>query len=176
MELFEAIVQRHSYRGPFLDAPVPREHLLQIVDAGLRAPSAKNEQVASFVIVDDRSLIDRIMQILGHPSTAGARAVIVCVVDPRPVHFAGSYAVEDCAAAVENMLLAITALGYASVWYDGILRAENRAARVAELLGVPRGFQVRVLLPVGVPATPGVQRDRKPFDQRAWFNGYGKQD
>ena len=31
MEVFEAITKRHSYRGDFTDAPVPRENLVKIV-------------------------------------------------------------------------------------------------------------------------------------------------
>lgn len=44
MDLFTAIAQRHSYRGPFTDQAIPREDLQQIVQAGIVAPSGKNEQ------------------------------------------------------------------------------------------------------------------------------------
>jgi len=71
------------------------------------------------------------------------------------------------------MLLAITALGYASVWMDGVLRYENRAQRIAQLLGVPNDKQVRVVLPVGIPAVTVTQKEKLPFQQRAWFNRYG---
>ena len=82
------------------------------------------------------------------------------------------FAVEDYAAAVENMLLAVTALGYAAVWLDGMLRREGRAAKVGALLGVPASREVRVILPLGVPAEQWVQREKRPFDERAWFNGW----
>ena len=84
-----------------------------------------------------------------------------------------SFAPEDCAAAAQNMLLAITALGYAGVWLDGALRVNNVAEQVGQLLGVPPGKTVRILLPIGVAAEPGAQREKLPFEQRAWFNRYG---
>ncbi len=84
-----------------------------------------------------------------------------------------AFAAEDCAACVANMLLAITALGYASVWLDGVLRRDDKAARVSRLLGVPEGKCVRILLPLGVPAEPAVQKEKLPFAERAWFNQYG---
>ena len=84
-----------------------------------------------------------------------------------------AFAAEDCAACVANMLLAITALGYASVWLDGVLRRDDKAARVSRLLGVPEGKCVRILLPLGVPAEPAVQKEKLPFAERAWFNRYG---
>ncbi len=173
MDVFEAIRRRHSYRGPFTDAPVPREDLRKIVEAGIRAPSGKNEQTTSFVIVDDPALLEQAKQIIDRPVCATAKAMIVCVADPRPVFNGMSFYKEDCAAAVENMLLAITALGYATVWLDGALRVNQTAERLAELLGVPADRRVQVVLPLGVPAEQWEQKPKLPFEQRAWFNRFG---
>jgi nitroreductase len=173
MELFEAIAKRYSYRGEFTDAPVPRKDLERIVQAGIQAASACNAQVASFVAVDEPSLVRQIAEIIGKPFCLSAKAMIVCVADPRPVYGTTSFVAEDCAASVENMLLAITALGYATVWLDGVLRAEDRAARIGQLLGAPANRVVRIVLPIGVPTTPGVQREKLPFAERAWFNRFG---
>ena len=170
MDVFEAIAKRHSYRGEFTKTLVPRNDLEKIVQAGIRAPSGKNEQVVSFVIVDDRDLLAKLAKVIDKPVCVTAGAMIVCVVDPRPVYNAISFAAEDCAASVENMLLAITALGYATVWLDGVLRLENRAARIGELLGVPPDREVQIILPLGVPMEPGIQREKAPFTERAWFN------
>ena len=173
MDVFEAVQRRYSYRGEFTKTPIPRDDLKKIVQAGVQAPSAKNEQVASFVIVDDPRLLRQIAEIVQRPVCQTAQATIACVADPRPVLGDVSFAAEDCAAAVENILLAVTALGYATVWLDGVLRVEDKAARVGRLLGVPEGKSVRVLLPLGVAANPGTQQERLPFHQRAWFNRYG---
>jgi nitroreductase len=173
MDLLEAIAKRHSYRGPFTNAPVPRDDLRKIVQAGIHAPSACNEQVAQFVVVDNPNLLTEIAAIVDRPVCQTARAMIVCVTDNRPVYKDIAFPAEDCAASVENMLLAITAMGYASVWLDGVLRVGDVAARVGKLLGVPDEFTVRILLPVGAAAEPGKQRERLPFERRAWFNRYG---
>jgi len=100
MDLFEAIERRHSYRKAFTDDPVPREDLVEIVRAGIRAPSAKNEQVATFVIVDDPQLLKQIAEVVKRPVCDTARAMIACVEDPRPVIGEVSFSVEDCSAAV----------------------------------------------------------------------------
>ncbi len=173
MDVFEAVSKRYSYRGEFTDAPVPREDLIKIVLAGIHAPSGKNEQTTSFVIVDDPRLLGQIAQIVDKPVCHSAKAMVVCVIDPRPVLGNLSFAVEDCAAAVENMLLAITSVGYATVWLDGVLRSEDKAARIARLLAVPEDKSVRILLPLGVAAEPGTQKEKLPFEKRAWFNRYG---
>lgn len=177
MEFFETVAKRHSYRAGFKPLPLPRADLQKIVQAGLDAPSGKNAQTTQFVIVDDPVLVARIAPM----HTAGkafqqARAFIACVVDRTPdaVYEGMSFQVEDCAAAVENMLLAITALGYASVWIDGWLRVEDRNTRIGELLGVPRDKIIRVILPVGIPAETYPAPPKKPFEQRAWFNAFAK--
>jgi nitroreductase len=170
MDVFEAIAKRHSYRGEFTAEPVPRSDLEKIAQAGIQAPSGCNEQVVSFVIVDDPQLLAKIAAIIQKPVCDTAKAIIACVIDPRPVRLGLSFAAEDCAAAVQNMLLAITALDYATVWLDGVLRAENRAAMIGELLAVPTDKIVRVVLPIGRAATPGSQREKLPFNRRAWFD------
>jgi nitroreductase len=173
MDVFEAIGKRYSHRGEFTAAPVAREDLVKIVLAGMRAPSAKNDQVTSFVIVDQPEQVQAVAQILDRPVCYAAKAIIVCVTDPRAVFQGLSFAVEDCAAAVENMLLAATALGYASVWVQGCLRLGDTAERLGRLLGVPEGHQVQIALPIGVPAQTGTQAPRQAFEQRAWFNRWG---
>ncbi len=172
MDLFEAIEKRYSYRGEFTDAPVPRDDLEKIVMAGIRAATGKNEQVASFVIIDNPDLLKQIAEIVGKPTCRTAKAMIACIGDPRPVLGNLSFVAEDCAASVSNMLLAVTALGYATVWLDGVLRGENKAERIGKVLGVPEGKYVRILLPIGVAAEPGTQKEKLPFEQRAWFNKY----
>jgi len=176
VDLFDAIAARHSYRGDFTPAPVPRSDLERIVRAGLVAPSACNEQVVSFVRLDDPAVLRPIAEIVGKPVCRTAKAMIACVADPRPVYSNISFDREDAAAAVENMLLAITALGYATVWLDGVLRVEDRAERIAKLIGIPPNQTLRVLLPIGVPVEAGRQREKLPFHRRAWFNRYGGGD
>jgi nitroreductase len=177
MDFFEVVRRRHSYRGPFREDAVPREDLERIVQAGLHAPSGKNEQTTTFVIVDDAELVGRIAALPGaNQAVREARAYIACTIgrEPAMVYEGYHFHVEDCAAATENMLLAITALGYASVWVDGWVRLENRAATIGDWLNVPADRVIRILLPIGVPAEEHSQREKLPFAKRAWFNQYGE--
>lgn len=176
MDLFEAIKQRHSYRGEFASAPVPREDLKKIVQAGLDAPSGCNAQTTEFIIVDDHELIAKISSIFDKVFVTEAKALIVCLVnlDAQPVFADMSFELEDCSAAVENMLLAITALGYSSVWLDGMLRHDNAWKKIAEILGIPENKRPQVLLPVGKAVSEVRVPGKKPFEDRAWFNTYGK--
>lgn len=176
MDFFTAVAARHSYRGPLRAAPVPREDLARIVDAGIRAPSGKNCQTTHFVVIDDPGLVVQLRRLHAtNRAMQTASALIACLVDrdPPPVYEGYDFQIEDCAAAVENMLLAVAALGYASVWIDGWLRVGGRAAAVANLIGAPPEKIVRVLLPIGVPEQPGQQPARRGVGERAWYNRYG---
>jgi nitroreductase len=175
MDLFEAMKKRHSYRGAFQSKIVLKEDLVKILEAGLKAPSGKNQQTTEFVIVNDLVLVEQIAIMHDvNKAVQQAKAFIVCIVDkePKPIYGAFSFQLEDCSAAVENMLLAIAALGYASVWIDGWLRVENRAEKIASLLSLPENKKVQVLLPVGVPSKLYTQPKKKSFDERVWFNSY----
>jgi len=175
VDVFEAIERRHSYRGAFAPQRVPRTDLERIVAAGIRAPSGYNGQSTSFVIVDDPGLLARLAEITGSALIGGAPAAVVVVMDPNATpEKAFRFGVEDYAAAAENMLLAVTALGYAAVWLDGMLRREDRAAKVGALLGVPDSREVRVILPIGVPLERWTQKEKKPFAERAWFNAWAR--
>lgn len=172
MDVFEAIEKRHSYRAVYTDDPVSRSDLQKIVQAGIQAPSGCNVQTTSFVIIDDAVKIQDIAKLLGKDFVLSCKAIIACIATHPPIYHGMSFGAEDCAAAVENMLLAITALGYATVWLDGCLRLEGRERKIAEMLGVPDDAEVRILLPVGVPAKQWKQMEKKPFEERAGFNDY----
>ncbi|MCL2348859.1 MAG: nitroreductase family protein [Planctomycetaceae bacterium] len=175
MELFETIAKRFSFRGDFEDVRVDRETLKKIVQAGIDAPSGCNAQTTSFVIVDDAKLIAEIASLFAdRPVCKTAKAMIVCLADPTPAYGTTSFDREDCATAVQNMLLAITAVGLATVWIQGYVQRDDNDKKIARLLGVAEPLRVEVVLPVGIPKTDGKPNVKKPFDQRAFFNQYQK--
>jgi len=174
MELFEAIKERHSYRGAFKPQPVPENDLRKIVQAGLDAPSGKNLQTTRFVIINQPDTQVKSV-FAGQQFIVTAPAFIATIIDtnPQPApEYAYTFEIEDNAAATQNMLLAITGLGYASVWLDGVLRYEQRAEKIGKIIGLPESKRVRILLPVGVAAKIEPSKLKLPFADRAWFNRY----
>lgn len=174
MDVMQAIRERKSYRGPFLDTPIPREDLKEIVEAGFLAPSGCNTQSTKFVAVDDPELVKKLADIYGFAWAKTAPAAILVLTEPLMSKNGVYYNVEDFAAATENILLAITAKGYATTWIEGQIDYKGKAQEMARLLGVPDHLTAVVYLPVGIPAEEvnGVQK--MPFEERAWFNGYKK--
>jgi len=142
MDTIETIRKRRSIRQ-FSDYAVPKEDLETIVDAGRLAPTGNNRQPWDFVVVTDRSMIERFK--VSGAWIEKASAVIVVVMDP-----VSSWWVEDGAAAIENMLLASTALGYGACWVEGDVLP--REALFKTLLDIPTEKRVMALMPIGVAA------------------------
>jgi nitroreductase len=142
MEALEAIHARRSIRK-YTGEPVPRERLIEIVDAGRLAATGSNIQPWDFVVVTERETIGKFKPSGHWMEKAGA--VIAVVVDP-----ASRWWVEDGSAAIENMLIAATALGYGACWVEG--DALPREEHYKGLLGIPAAKRLLALVPVGVPA------------------------
>ena len=173
MDTIEAILSRRSYRGKYKPVPVPREDLAVIMDAGLAAPSGCNKQTVSLIAVDDPDTLRKLHAVIDPPVGTTAPAMI-CVLTRRITAYRDRcFAVQDYAAAIENMLLAIVALGYQSCWYEGHITDEDRIGwKMAQILGVPDGYELVCCLPVGTAESEAVPPKKKPADERAWFNSF----
>ena len=169
----DLILSRRSYRGPYKPDRVPREHLRAILEAGLAAPSGCNKQTTSLIAVDDPGLLERVKAVIDPPVARTAPAMI-CVLTRRIIAYRDRcFAVQDYAAAIENMLLAITALGYQSCWYEGHITDTDRIGdRIARILHVPDEYELVCILPVGMAEEAPRAPQKKPFGERAWLNSF----
>jgi nitroreductase len=173
-DFFDTIKARHSYRGAFLPTPVSRAALETLIDAGRAAPSACFKQSPRFIAIDDPAVMASIKALAGladAPAVQTAQAFICIVFDPTPQHGPHSFGPEDCGAVATNILNAVTALGLASVWLDGVLRY-GTGKELDQILNIPAPFSARILLPLGVPEKPGAQPARKPVEQRVGWNTF----
>jgi len=174
MNTFEAIASRRSYRGKYLPAAVPREHLIQIMEAGCHAPSGCNKQTTSFLAVDDPEVLAKIKSVIDPPVAETAPAFI-CVLTRRIIAYRDrSFYIQDYAAAIQNMLLAIEEMGYASCWFEGhVTDADRIGYQIQKILGVPDEYELICILPVGIAADSVKPPKKRPFEERAWINGFG---
>lgn len=173
MNFFDAIHARRSYRGKYKATPVPREDLIQIMEAGLAAPSGCNKQTTSLIAVDDPAILKKLVSVIDPPVGETAPAAI-CVLTQRINAYRDKcFAVQDYAAAIQNMLLAITALGYQSCWYEGHITDDDRIdLKMAEVLNVPEGYDLVCFLPIGIAEKEPTAPKKKAFGERAWFNSF----
>lgn len=154
MDALEAIRKRRSVRN-YTGDPIPRADLETIVDAGRLAASGYNRQPWDFIVVTDRTMIEKLKIAAQWMEKAGA--IIAVVLDPTT-----KYWLEDGSAAVENMLIAATALGYGSCWLEGYTLPLEKEFK--ELLGVPAEKRLLTLVPIGVPVE-WPTKEKKPLEQ-----------
>jgi nitroreductase len=161
MDTFETIRKRRSVRE-YTGETVPSNDLLKIVDAARLAASGSNNQPWEFVIITEPEMI---RQLATAPWVARAGALVAVVMDPS-----SRWWLEDAAAAVENMLLAATALGYGSCWLEG--QTLRREEEYKEMLGIPDDRRLITLVAFGVPmAWP--TKEKKSLDEIVRWERYG---
>jgi nitroreductase len=141
MEALEAIRKRRSVRK-FTGELISRQDLEKIVDAGRLAATGSNRQPWDFIVVTNRETIGKLTVVGKWMEKAGA--LIVVVLDPY-----SRWWLEDGSAAIQNMLIASTALGYGSCWVEGDSLPKEEEFKT--LLDVPKGKRLLALVPIGVP-------------------------
>ena len=179
METFDTIKKRYSYRGSYKSTPVPREDLKKILKAGLAAPSGCNTQSTSLIGIDDPELIGSIVATVNKDSikSKGAPAGVIVLTQRIPGNRNIFYNVQDYAAAIQNVLLAIADLGYVSCWIEGQVTSNPEVQKeISKMLNIPADYAVVAFLPIGIPEKDGKRPNYKTFSERAWFNHFGKSE
>jgi len=165
LEFRSVVAGRFSCRS-FTADPVPRPRVLEILEAARSAPSAGNLQPWRVVVVTDDSHRQALAAAaFGQAFVAAAPVtVVVCAVPAESARGYGSrgrdlYCLQDTAAAVENMLLAVTAAGLGACWVGAF--DEQTAQRALEL---DPEWRPIAMVPIGVPAEAPPKRRRRPLE------------
>lgn len=161
MDALEAIRRRRSVRK-YTGESIQRKDLEKIVDAGRLAASGSNQQPWDFIVITNRTMINQLKVASQWMEKAGA--IIAVVMDPS-----SRWWVEDGAAAIENMLIASTALGYGSCWLEGYTLPREEEFKV--LLGIPKTKKLLTLIPIGVPVE-WPKKEKKPLAEVLHWEKY----
>jgi nitroreductase len=162
MDALEAIQKRRSVRE-YTGEPIPRQDLEKIVNAGRLAATGHNRQPWEFIVVTHNEMIQKLKVAARWMDKAAA--IIAVVMDPS-----SRWWLEDGAAAVENILIASTALGYGSCWLQGYTLPREEEFKL--LLGVPDEKRLLTLVPIGVPVEWPTQ-EKKSLAQVIYWEKYG---
>jgi nitroreductase len=166
----EQILGRRSIRR-FREQPVETEQLDQLLRAAMAAPSASNRKPWEFVVVTDGDLLARLRRTLIFGRYTAPAAIVVCGnmrrTYPPP---ARDFYVEDCSAAIQNILLAAHGMGLGAVWI-GVHPVPPFVKGVTKELGLPRHVRPVGLVYVGYPAEtkpPRTQYDEARVHWERW--------
>lgn len=147
--MLDVIYGRRSIRK-YQQKPVEDEKLNEILRAAMYAPSAMNKQPWRFVVCKERKTLDEIQKI--HPYSSMLKTAPCCIVvcaDTDMEYAQGSY-IQDCAASVENLLLAAKYLGLGTCWL-GIYPDVNRQDEFKKFFNMPKNIVPFCAVALGYP-------------------------
>jgi len=144
MDAIEVLKTRRSVRA-YKAEPVPRRIVEDVIDCGRLAATAVNIQPWEFVAVTEPAMLRKIADITDYGKFIAEAPVCVLVLCAET-----KYYLEDGSAATENILLAARAHGLGSCWVAG--DKKHYAPDICRLVGVPRGYKLVSLIPIGYPA------------------------
>lgn len=156
-ETMEVIKNRRSIRS-YKDEQIPEKSLQAIMEAGLYAPSANNQQSWHFTVVQNKRLLRELNNetkaVLAESDNPFLRKIgnseemdifngapTVIIVSGKE---GDNSSVVECAAASENMLIAAQSLGISSCYIISIsyLFGGSEAAYFSEKIGIPEEYRV----------------------------------
>lgn len=175
MEVLEAIKGRRSIRS-YVTSEVEPGTLRTILEAAIWAPSAGNLQPWEFVVVDDRGIMKQLARAsLSQMWMAEASAIIaVCADTDRTGAIYGErgrrlYAIQDSAAATQNILLASYSLGLGTCWVGAFYEEEVR-----RILKLPTNVRPLALITVGQAGEAPSPPSRRSLREVVHHNAFGK--
>ena len=158
MDIFTALHTRRSIRS-YTGASVSGQEIRTLLDAAMIAPSAGNARPWQFIVVDDPEILKQAPAINPYAGMA-ARApagILVCG-DPGAEKYKGFW-VQDCSAAIQNMLLAACSLNLGTVW-TGIHPMKDREEAFQKLFRLPPAIKPLGLVIIGHPAVESGRKSR----------------
>jgi len=180
LEVLDAIKSRRSIRR-YKTTPVDDKTVELVLEAARWAPSWANTQCWRFVVVRDTSIKDELGTVLspGNPATEAVRNAPVVIVACAELGKAGCYRGEpttdkgdwfmfDVALAMQNLVLAAHSLGLGTVFVGAF-----DAKKAATILGVPEGFCVVAITPLGYPDHQPGAVPRKELSDIIFYDKYG---
>jgi len=165
-DALSTIFRRRSVRA-FAPTPMPEADLRTILEAVQQAPSAANRQPLHFIVVRDPDQKRRVAAAAANQHWL-AQADVIFIAVGFPTQSQRWYVV-DASIAMQNMVIAATALGYGTCWIGAFSEEAIR-----EVVGLPPEARVVALSPVGRPAESPEARPRKSFDQLFSYDRYGQ--
>lgn len=135
METLQAIHTRRSIRR-FRSKPVAEDIIKDILAAAMMAPSAGNEQPWQFIVITDRDCLDAVVAIHPYASMAAHAPLAILLCGDLSLEKYAGFWIQDCSAAMQNLLLAAHDMKLGAVW-TGIYPREDRVEK----------FRLRFALP-----------------------------
>lgn len=169
MENFKSLVQQRRSHRKFTEEELSGDEVKMILRAALMSPTSKGQRAWHFIVVDDKTDIEKLSEAkdMGAQFLKGAPLAIVVLGDPNE----NDCWVEDASIAAISMQYQAEDLGLGSCWIQmrgrGLSDGVSANEVIQGILDIPEGLQVLCVLAIGHKAD-----DRKPQNEEKlkWEN------
>ena len=159
--VIDAIKNRRSIRD-YSDAPIPRDLLNTIIEAGSWAPSGLNNQPWRFVTITDATKNEALAKLTHYSHIILAAPALIAVYLDTKLMYDTVKDTQSAGACIQNMLLAAEAIGLGGVWLGQILKNK---AQVNAVLELPDTYDLMAILAFGYPKHRNQSSTRKPIEE-----------
>ncbi len=115
MEVQEPLLNRRSIRK-YKDQKISKENIDKILKAAMYAPSAMNLQAWQFIVIDDRQILVETIKSIPYAEMLRQSAAAIIVCGDLTIEKNESWLLQNCSAAIQNILLSAHGLGIGSCW------------------------------------------------------------
>lgn len=159
-ETLKTIHNRKSVRN-FTGEPIKEELLLELVKAGMAAPTAINCQPWEFIIINDKQTMKRFASSLQFSKMLdyASSAIVVCTNPEKANGKQMDYAIIDASLASENILIAAESLGLGGAWV-ALYPKEIAVEYIRKELEIPENIIPLNIIPLGVPTGRDYVKDK----------------
>jgi nitroreductase len=160
MRLMDAIKKRKSVNR--FDKKKPRwERIIRAIDAARFAPSAGNNFVARFILVQDEKKLKELAEASQQDFVKFAKFIVVVVSNESDLirdygERGKRYAAQQAGAAIENFLLALTEQKLATTWIGHLYNDQIKRA-----LSIPDDMTIEAIFPIGLETKIPIKPKRK---------------
>lgn len=181
MDLSKVIKDRRSIRRYKKD-PIADTAILECIEAARLAPSWANTQASCYVVIKDQAIKEALAETLQGSNPAHQAVIdapcVVCLVSRRNLSGfkkgevttdKGDWFMYDAGVAMEHLVLTAWSLGLGTV-HVGLFDAK----KADEILGVPEGFNIVSMTPLGYFEDHPDPRPRKALEDILYLDKFGR--
>lgn len=158
----------------FLPKFVSWDNVSRVIDAARHAPSCGNIQNWKFIVIfepDQKQEIAGLTYDQYEIATAGVLIVVCAELDKAERYYGMRgerlYSIQNCAAAIQNMLLEAHSLGLGTTWIGAFDEEGLKSS-----LGLPESVRPQAIIALGYPKQVPPKPPKYPMETLVYFGGW----
>ena len=167
MEVQEALLNRRSIRK-YNDQKINKEDIDKILKAAMYAPSAMNLQAWQFIVIDDKDILIETIKSIPYAEMLRQSAATILVCGDSLIEKNESWLLQNCSAAIQNILLSSYGLGIGSCWI-AIHGMDDVYQNIKAQFALPENIVPVSLISLGYPDEV-VKAEERVTEEKVHYN------